>query len=154
MCTRLFIHAYWTHFRLSHYLNYSPPWTPFTSFLLTFLFSLVFPCSYCLSHLESPPFFLAHMSHFYRYLLRLFYYLLSTILRISQPISKLLTHLYTVLWLNYLVLVFKPLVKAIVASELVSFVIPGLKPRTINFLRASHFIPNLQSNLQSLSFVL
>ena len=64
------------------------------SFLLTFLFSLMFPCSCCLSHLESPPFFLICVSHFLIYLLKLFCHLLNTILHISQHITILLTCLY------------------------------------------------------------
>jgi hypothetical protein len=94
----------------------------------TFLFCLAFPrlSNHSLaSCYKSSPVFLVHVSQFFVYLLRLLCYLLSTILRISQPISKLLTHLLTVLWLDISVLVFKSLVKTIVASDLVSFVIPG-----------------------------
>jgi hypothetical protein len=68
--------------------------------MLTFLFRLTFPrlSNHSLtSCYESSPVFLVRVSQFFIYLLRLFCYLLSTILRISQPISKLLTHLLTVL---------------------------------------------------------
>jgi hypothetical protein len=66
----------------------------------TFLFRLAFPRlsnHSPASCYESSPVFLVRVSQFFGYLLRLFCYLLSTILRISQPISKLLTHLLTVL---------------------------------------------------------
>jgi hypothetical protein len=64
------------------------------------LFRLAFPrlSNHSLaSCYESSPVILVRVSQFFVYLLRLFCYLLSTILRISQPISKLLTHLLTVL---------------------------------------------------------
>ena len=67
------------------------------SFVLTFLFSLAFShlhCLLCRSHL---PVFLTCMSHYCSYLLILFCYLLSTILRISQLVTKLLIYLLTVL---------------------------------------------------------
>jgi hypothetical protein len=66
----------------------------------TFLFHLAFPRlsnHSPASCYESSPVFLVCVSQFFVYLLRLFCYLLSTILCISQPISKLLTHLLTVL---------------------------------------------------------
>jgi hypothetical protein len=66
----------------------------------TFLFRLAFSrlSNHSLaSCYESSPVFVVRVSQFFRYLLRLFCYLLSTILHISQPISKLLTHLLTVL---------------------------------------------------------
>jgi hypothetical protein len=66
----------------------------------TFLFCLAFPRlsnHSPASCYESSPVFLVHVSQFFGYLLRLFCYLLSTILRISQPISKPLMHLLTVL---------------------------------------------------------
>jgi hypothetical protein len=66
----------------------------------TFLFRLAFsrlPNHSLASCYESSPVFLVRVSQFFRYLLRLFCYLLSMILRISQPISKMLTHLLTVL---------------------------------------------------------
>jgi hypothetical protein len=66
----------------------------------TFLFHLAFPrlSNHSLaSCYESSSVFLVRVSQFFVYLLRLFCYLLSTILHISQPISKLLTHLLTVL---------------------------------------------------------
>jgi len=45
-----------------------------------------------------------------------------TLLRFSQLISKTLTRLITVRWLDLYVLVYKPVVKIIVASDLISFV--------------------------------
>jgi hypothetical protein len=108
--------------------SYRPNTSTSVCTMPTFLFHLTFPrlSNHSLaSCYESSPVFLVRMSQFFVYLLRLFCYLLSTILRISQPISKLLTHLFTVLWLNTSVLVFKSLVKTIVASDLVFFVIPG-----------------------------
>ncbi len=47
-------------------------------------------------HNDSPPLLLVHVSQFLSYLCILFCYLLSTILRISQPIAKALTCLLTI----------------------------------------------------------
>jgi hypothetical protein len=80
--------------------SYRPNTSTSVCTMLTFLFRLAFPRlpNHSLaSCYESSPVFLVRVSQFFGYLLRLFCYLLSTILRISQPISKLLTHLLTVL---------------------------------------------------------
>jgi hypothetical protein len=80
--------------------SYRPNTSTSVRTMPTFLFRLTFPhlSNHSLaSCYESSPVFLVHVSQFFVYLLRLFCYLLSTILRISQPISKLLTHLLTVL---------------------------------------------------------
>jgi hypothetical protein len=80
--------------------SYRPNTSTSVHTMPTFLFRLAFPrlSNHSLaSCYESSPVFLVRVSQFFRYLLRLFCYLLSTILRISQPISKLLTHLLTVL---------------------------------------------------------
>jgi hypothetical protein len=80
--------------------SYRPNTSTSVRTMLTFLFRLTFPrlSNHSLtSCYESSPVFLVRVSQFFIYLLRLFCYLLSTILRISQPISKLLTHLLTVL---------------------------------------------------------
>jgi hypothetical protein len=95
------------------------------SFVLTFLFSLAFSRFHCLPRWSHLSVFLTRVSHYCSYLLILFCYLLSTILRISQLVTKLLIHLLTVLWLVHFLYVFKTLVKDPVSSDLVSFVIPG-----------------------------
>jgi hypothetical protein len=80
--------------------SYRPNTSTSVRTMPTFLFRLAFPrlSNHSLvSCYESSPVFLVRVSQFFGYLLRLFCYLLSTILRISQPISKLLTHLITVL---------------------------------------------------------
>jgi hypothetical protein len=80
--------------------SYRPNTSTSVCTMPTFLFRLTFPrlSNHSLaSCYESSPVFLVRVSQFFVYLLRLFCYLLSTILRISQPISKLLTHLLTVL---------------------------------------------------------
>jgi hypothetical protein len=80
--------------------SYRPNTSTSVRTMPTFLFRLAFPrlSNHSLaSCYESSPVFLVCVSQFFGYLLRLFCYLLSTILRISQPISKLLTHLLTVL---------------------------------------------------------
>jgi hypothetical protein len=80
--------------------SYRPNTSTSVRTMPTFLFRLTFPRlsnHSLLSCYESSPVFLVRVSQFFIYLLRLFCYLLSTILRISQPISKLLTHLLTVL---------------------------------------------------------
>jgi hypothetical protein len=80
--------------------SYRPNTSTSVRTMPTFLFRLAFPrlSNHSLvSCYESSPVFLVRVSQFFGYLLRLFCYLLSTILRISQPISKLLTHLLTVL---------------------------------------------------------
>jgi hypothetical protein len=80
--------------------SYGPNTSTSVRTMPTFLFRLAFPrlSNHSLvSCYESSPVFLVRVSQFFRYLLRLFCYLLSTILRISQPIPKLLTHLLTVL---------------------------------------------------------
>jgi hypothetical protein len=80
--------------------SYKPNTSTSVRTMPTFLFRLTFPrlSNHSLaSCYESSPVFLVRVSQFFVYLLRLFCYLLSTILRISQPISKLLTHLLTVL---------------------------------------------------------
>ena len=80
--------------------SYRPNTSTSVRTMPTFLFRLAFPrlSNHSLaSCYESSPVFLVRVSQFFKYLLRLFCYLLSTILRISQPISKLLTHLLTVL---------------------------------------------------------
>jgi len=80
--------------------SYRPNTSTSVCTMPTFLFRLAFPrlSNHSLaSCYESSPVFLVRVSQFFGYLLRLFCYLLSTILRISQPISKLLTHLLTVL---------------------------------------------------------
>jgi hypothetical protein len=80
--------------------SYRPNTSTSVHTMPTFLFRLAFPrlSNHSLaSCYESSPVFLVRVSQFFGYLLRLFCYLLSTILRISQPISKLLTHLLTVL---------------------------------------------------------
>jgi hypothetical protein len=80
--------------------SYRPNTSTSVRTMPTFLFRLAFPrlSNHSLaSCYESSPVFLVRVSQFFRYLLRLFCYLLSTIRRISQPISKLLTHLLTVL---------------------------------------------------------
>jgi hypothetical protein len=80
--------------------SYRPNTSTSVRTMTTFLFRLAFPrlSNHSLaSCYKSSPVFLVRMSQFFVYLLRLFCYLLSTILRISQPISKLLTHLLTVL---------------------------------------------------------
>jgi hypothetical protein len=80
--------------------SYRPNTSTSVRTMPTFLFRLAFPHlsnHSLLSCYESSPVFLVRVSQFFIYLLRLFCYLLSTILRISQPISKLLTHLLTVL---------------------------------------------------------
>jgi hypothetical protein len=80
--------------------SYRPNTSTSVRTMPTFLFCLAFPrlSNHSLaSCYESSPVFLVCVSQFFVYLLRLFCYLLSTILRISQPISKLLTHLLTVL---------------------------------------------------------
>jgi hypothetical protein len=80
--------------------SYRPNASTFAYTMPTFLFCLAFPRlsnHSPASCYESSPVFLVCVSQFFVYLLRLFCYLLSTILRISQPISKLLTHLLTVL---------------------------------------------------------
>ena len=60
---------------------------------LTCLFGPHFSRSCCPFDSYLPPLFLARMSHFYSYNSDLFCSLLSTILRISQPISGSLTRL-------------------------------------------------------------
>jgi hypothetical protein len=85
---------------ISMFSSYRPNTSTSVRTMPTFLFRLTFPglSNHSLaSCYESSPVFLVRVSQFFRYLLRLFCYLLSTILRISQPISKLLTHLLTVL---------------------------------------------------------
>jgi hypothetical protein len=80
--------------------SYRPNTSTSVRTMPTFLFRLAFPrlSNHSLaSCYESSPVFLVRVSQFFGYLLRLFCYLLSTILRISQPISKLLTHPLTVL---------------------------------------------------------
>jgi hypothetical protein len=80
--------------------SYRPNTSTSVCTMPTFLFRLAFPrlSNHSLaSYYESSPVFLVRVSQFFVYLLRLFCYLLSTILRISQPISKLLTHLLTAL---------------------------------------------------------
>jgi hypothetical protein len=80
--------------------SYRPNTSTSVRTMPTFLFRLAFPhlSNHSLaSCYESSPVFLVRVSQLFVYLLRLFCYLLSTILRISQPISKLLTHLLTVL---------------------------------------------------------
>jgi hypothetical protein len=80
--------------------SYRPNTSTSVHTMPTFLFRLAFPhlSNHSLaSCYESSPVFLVRVSQFFVYLLRLFCYLLSTILRISQPIFKLLTHLLTVL---------------------------------------------------------
>jgi hypothetical protein len=80
--------------------SYRPNMSTSVRTMPTFLFRLTFPrlSNHSLaSCYESSPVFLVRVSQFFVYLLRLFCYLLSTILRISQHISKLLTHLLTVL---------------------------------------------------------
>jgi hypothetical protein len=80
--------------------SYRPNTSTSVRTMATFLFRLSFPrlSNHSLaSCYESSPVFVVRVSQFFRYLLRLFCYLLSTILRISQPISKLLTHPLTVL---------------------------------------------------------
>jgi hypothetical protein len=80
--------------------SYRPNTSTSVCTMPTFLFHLAFPrlSNHSLaSCYKSSPVFLVHVSQFFVYLLRLFCYLLSMILRISQPISKLLTHLLTVL---------------------------------------------------------
>jgi hypothetical protein len=80
--------------------SYRPNTSTSVRSMPTFLFRLAFPrlSNHSLaSCYESSPVFLVRVSQFFGYLLRLFCYLLSTVLRISQPISKLLTHLLTVL---------------------------------------------------------
>ena len=69
-----------------------------------------------------PPFFLARVSQFLSDSYKLSLYRVITLLRFSQLISKTLTHLVTVRWLDLYVLVYKPVVKIIVASDLISFV--------------------------------
>jgi hypothetical protein len=80
--------------------GYRPNMSTSVRTMPTFLFRLAFP--HLSNHspascYESSPVFLVHVSQFFVYLLRLFCYLLNTILRISQPISKPLTHPLTVL---------------------------------------------------------
>jgi hypothetical protein len=80
--------------------SYRPNTSTSVRTMPTFLFCLTFPrlSNHSLaSCYKSSPVFLVRMSQFFVYLLRLFCYLLSTILRISQPVSKPLTHLLTVL---------------------------------------------------------
>jgi hypothetical protein len=80
--------------------SYRPNTSTSVCTMPTFLFRLAFPRlsnHSPASCYETFPVFLVRVSQFFVYLLRLFCYLLSTILRISQPISKLLTHLLTVL---------------------------------------------------------
>jgi hypothetical protein len=80
--------------------SYRPNTSTSVRTMPTFLFRLAFPRlsnHSPASCYESSPVFLVRVSQFFGYLLRLFCYLLSTIRRISQPISKLLTHLLTVL---------------------------------------------------------
>jgi hypothetical protein len=80
--------------------SYRPNTSTSVRTMPTFLFRLTFPrlSNHSLaSCYESSPVFLVRVSQFFVYLLRFFCYLLSTILRISQPISKLLTHFLTVL---------------------------------------------------------
>jgi hypothetical protein len=80
--------------------SYRPNTSTSVRTMPTFLFRFAFPrlSNHSLaSCYKSSPVFLVRVSQFFGYLLRLFCYLLSTILRISQPISKLLTHLLTVL---------------------------------------------------------
>jgi hypothetical protein len=81
--------------------SYRPNTSTSVRTMPTFLFCLTFPhlSNHSLtSCYESSPVFLVCVSQFFIYLLRLFCYLLITILRISQPISKLLT----VMSLSYL----------------------------------------------------
>ena len=66
---------------------------------LTCLFGPHFSRSRCPFDSYLPPLFLAHVSHFYSYDSDLFCSLLSTILRISQPIPGFLTRLLSLLWL-------------------------------------------------------
>jgi hypothetical protein len=80
--------------------SYRPNMSTSVYTMSTFLFRLAFPRlsnHSPASCYESSPVFLVHVSQFFVYLLRLFCYLLSTILCISQPISKPLTHLLTIL---------------------------------------------------------
>ena len=65
---------------------------------LTCLFGLHFSCSRCPFDSYLPLLFLARVSHFYSYDSDLFCSLLSTILRISQPIPGFLTRLLGLLW--------------------------------------------------------
>src|SRR6267154_3835128 len=82
-----------------------------------------FICSRCLPSSTFLHFFLARVSQFLSDSYKLSSYRVITLLRFSQLISKTLTRLTTVQCLNLYVLVYKPVVKIIVASALISFVI-------------------------------
>ena len=66
---------------------------------LTCLFGPHFPRLRCPFDSYLPLLFRAHVSHFYSYNSNLFCSLLSTILRISQPIPSFFTHFLSLLWL-------------------------------------------------------